>query len=177
MVVSPAYGITQCARQRRGRAASRSALPRREVAPADLAEPLVDIGQRAATGRKPFLADLRKRCVVGVADIGEGRFHRLADQLVRIHGRESVVRDEPLDEIGLRDAEGVLQWARGPGGHDVRVGFETPPRARVALDQCYRDDGVHGALDGDAARLALALAGVAVADGTKRALDVDSEKA
>src|SRR5579864_2249799 len=123
-----------------------------EVASANLAELLVHIRQAAATGREPLLADFRERCVVGVTDIGERRFHGLADQLVRVHFRESVIGDEPGDEVRLGDAECVLQWARGSGGHDVRVGFESRPRRRVALDKVDSNNGVHGALDGNTAR-------------------------
>src|SRR6266516_4366316 len=61
------------------------------------------------------------------------------------------------------------------GGHDVGVGLDPRPGRGDALEQLDDQDRVHRALDRDAAGLALALAGVAVAERQQRALDVDAE--
>ena len=81
-----------------------------------------------------------------------------------------------MDELGVRDAPGVLHRPARAHGHPVRLVLEPWPARGVALDQLHDEGGGHRALDRRTARLTLALAVVTVADGEHRALDVDAEE-
>ena len=95
---------------------------------------------------------------------------------------EPAQRRHPGHHVVLGDAERVLERPRRPGRHDVVVVLQPRPRRgrrrrAAALDQVHDEHRVHRALDGDAAGLALALAGVPVAERQQRARHVDAEVA
>ena len=136
--------------------------------------------QSAVRGRRgqQRLARLDDGAVVGVDDVGDRRLGDLREQLVGVHRVQAVELAEPAHQLDAADPPGVLERPARPHGHPVGVVLEPRPGGRrAALDQLDDQRRRHGALDGRAAGLALALPVVAVADREQRALDVDAEEA
>src|SRR5690349_5536797 len=138
------------------------------------------LGVQAAVGRgrrQQRLGGLDDGAVVRVDDVGDRHLGDLREQLVGVHRVQAVELLEPAHQLDLADPPGVLQRPAGADGHPVGVVLEARPGGGAALDQLDDQRRRHGALDGGAAGLALALAVVAVADGEQRALDVDAQEA
>src|SRR5215203_4919667 len=109
---------------------------------------------------------LREFCddgVVRIDDVGDADDAGLGGNLVGVHLVEAVIRDQPLDQLDIRDAEGVDERPDAAGDHDVLVVLDARPADAPALDQIELERDVGGGLEAGSGDLAVALQGMEVA--------------
>ena len=107
--------------------------------------------------------------VLRVDHVPEPHPPRLREKHIRVELVEAVVGGEPAGELAVGDAGGVFHRAAGADRHDEALVLQARPAEGPALDEVDLHRRHRRVLDGDAAELAVALGGVAVAEEEQRA--------
>src|SRR6266568_5844189 len=139
---------------------------------AEFPEALVCPAHYDQVAREIPFGKLRQDCVVGIDDVRDRRACCLRDKLIRIKEGQAHVCCQPVDELGVRDPESVLQRPEAACRHNKVLVLETRPIAVKPLDHVHCQSRMHRALDSHAAHLSLTLAVVSIADTEESTLDI-----